>query len=643
MGLTLYTLRQLIDAGKAVVRGLIDGIATERGTDVGDDIEIAAQMLQGAQVAAVYAYDNLFPADADAQRRDDLVDQYGLKFEKEATKSRGLIVVGVVTSDPIPAGTKITFSADHFHDGKERTFVTLEDGVVRPNGGVYLDWTSYKYGEGSTEDKIRIKDVDGVKYVRARDAVLVKNAGAVQLNAVKRVNWEDVTLELQHRLLASPVVDATDGIVSRVAMAVVEVECSDAGSIGNIPVVAQRFPDATDATVAFVLEVGGGGEAVSAIDKDERVIRLLEDTIAMPPDMGNLQHIRELVLSCPDVDLDDAVVYQHARGPGTLDVVCVGRSGRSIPAAFSGAHTEFTIIGSNFRRIGEVQARKIKEWLTANGDHSKSKLSYFDDIEVRSVEWDWAGEHRDVYNDLDLAYISSGALDVFITPQPGFGPDSGFSGVYVPHTSSLTKLYPATNTSRVDTRIKAGHRVWVRVNVGDQRRHGAVTVVTTVSSVDPDGSFLCIPTLAGLTTKSDLTLTDPVSADDSELLTVGEWGTAGPLTQPVIDAVYSYYDALGPGSYFERPLDPGYLRVFRATGVIAPYPGMSIRRWPSEGRRWSSGLRMSELEAKIVSVEGVRGVTFGRGGVELGANQSNDFDPVPFHTLALPSCAVRYA
>ena len=129
------------------------------------------------------------------------------------------------------------------------------------------------------------------------------------------------------------------------------------------------------------------------------------------------------------------------------------------------------------------------------------------------------------------------------------------------------------------------------------------------------------------------------AALDTMALVVLRWGSAGPLTQPVLDATFAYFDQLGPGSYASAPKGPGYMRHFNAF-VTPAMPGRAITRWPAEGRRWASGLRSTELRAALLAIEGVRSVTLEPTG---SPGESVDFDPTPLQTLALTGTVARYA
>lgn len=639
MALKLYKISELVAAAKAVIRGAPATalVGTEEGTDIDLTINAAARLFQGTQVAAAHVAQqlDLSPTDgstpADAQRRDQLIDQLGLVFTRDATPARGLMAI---TFDPavtaggfrMTAGSEITFPAALFGDGVERTFRLLED----VNHGGYFN-ADLQLAVGSGIRKIVPVSADGVDNFYDRTLLIVKSDGgtATYWAAVRTANQADKSLDLIGSLHGNMTSASTNRLDQFVHNCVVAVECTTPGKIGNAPYVRNDF-EATMAILPFalgigiLLEMGGGGDAIADIDPDtSRVVRLIEDTLAMPPSFGNLQHWREIALSCPDVDLDDAVVFQHVRGPGTIDIVCIGRSGSVRSSTYPDANLSFCFWGNNARRIGDVQAQVVERWC-------QSQASYFDDIKVRSIEWDWRGNTY-IDNSPDAFLQAANGVVVEITPQDGYGPDCGASVDVVPHMRHATNLYAASSGLQIDPRLQPGHRVWVTVgHATSDVRHAFATVVTEILSISTDR------TIATIADVSDLG--PGTTALDGGLLQVLRWGSAGPLTQPVIDAVFAYYDQLGPGSYTVPPQGPGFVQHFQS-GVAPALPGDGLARWPAEGRRWNSSLRASEIRAAIMAIPGVHGALLAPVGDDGGLF---DFDPAVFKTLACNGVVALY-
>lgn len=618
MTIDVYKIRQLVDAGKAQVRSAISGVGTEEGTDHGLIQTVAAQMFHGAQVAARYVYDQILPSTADAENRDLMIDYRGVSFAKEATKACGLIIVqGATPEKTIPAGTEIEFPATSFADGVARTYVLLEDAFLKASL-----WSGKTVGAGSTEWKMRVYGVGGVLDMQPKDVFSVNSSGSIdRLNAIRRVNYEDMSIDMYAPHWDLPV--ATHAITHIAYAAVVRAECKVAGKIGNCFENSAANFTYLDYTDARILEMGGGGDAVAAVDSDERVIRILEDTVAGAPSLGNDQYLRDLVLSCPNVDIDDAVVFSHARGPGTVDIVAIGRPGRIASSLQANVRNDFYF--GNFRRIGEVAAERIDAWINErDASGAYVRLSYFDDVKVRSVEYDWAGESFDEYDDADF-FRSTSSLTMVVDPLTGYGPDCGEIVEYTPYTLSTTKLYPNAAPDTVHSSFRVGHRVWITLaKLGGRKPF--ITFVTPIVSIPSDRKYVVIADILGAFNASDGT--------EPQLL---EWGSAGPLTQPVIDAVFDYFADLGPGSYTETPKGPGYMRAFRTTGSVIPVPGAPIERWPNEGRRWAAGLRESEINARVVAIKGVRAAV-----IDRDLETTFDIDPIAMRTLALRGVKVIY-
>lgn len=629
MSLRVYRTSELLAAAKAAIRGTVSGVGTETGTDFDITLHAATRLLHGAQVAAAHVFEQLDPRTADAVNRDRMIDQYGLSFAKPATAARGLMAVFSDMEGPyqLEAGTLIEVPGTAFHDGQARTYRTLES--VDSPGEI---GTVSGLASGSSAHKLRLKTSTGVSaYGRGAVVRVVGNAGnSASLVVVRRANLEDQSLDLYFPARDGLRHSGEESAELYTRGVVVAVECVTPGALGNAWAASAHVSIAGLADPAFIMlfEMGGGGEEVGDIDADqERVTRLIEDTIACPPSFGNAQHWREIALACPDVDLDDAVVYQHVRGPGTIDIVCIGRRGSLRAPTFPNARLDFAGWGNNSRRIGEVQAARIETWCRA-------RASYFDDLRVRSVEWDYRGN---TFAELGPTRFHEAVsrVDVSIEAEGGYGPDAGVALDVIPHLRDASRLYPARAGGLIHEAIQVGHRVWAVVgHATTNGRHPFVTVVTEVVSIAADRSYA---TIAPVTALAPGTPGEAFEDSDPLDLCVLRWGTAGPVTEAVVSAVYDYFDALGPGSYVLAPKGPGHVERFSGADVAAPVPGVELTRWPPEGRRWSSGLRGSELRTQLVRIEGVRSVELGR-----LADDLLDYDPVPLATLALNGVLPRY-
>lgn len=631
MGLRLYKIAELLNAAKAVIRGSGAQVGTEAGADLELTINAAARMLQSAQVAAAHIYEQLDPQRADAARRDQLADMLGLTFEKAATPARGLIAItldpeGAVGGFVAKAGTELTFPGTCFVDGRARTYRLLADATA---GGFILP--DVKLGVGSGPHKLIPQSAAGASNLHEHTLLVVKtDLGTRRVFAAVKSANADQTLDLINPISGVVTPAATNRLYRYLDGAIAPAECITPGKAGNAPPVRFDDTESTIATVlphggiaiALLLEMSGGGDAVGPMDGDTaRVVRLIEDTLAMPPSFGNPQHWREIALSCPDVDLDDAIVYQHVRGTGSIDIVCIGRSGGVRASAFPDTNLSFCGWGNNTRRIGTQQAERVRAWCLA-------QASYFDDIAVHSVEWDWRGNS---YLDTSFgAFLqSSGGVEMEISHQDGYGPDCGVAFTVTPSTRHASRIYPAA-LATIDPALRPGHRIWARVSyrTSDLRSASAI-VVTEVLKVAGDGSYAEIADVSALGPSAG-------ALDGAELVVV-QWGTAGPLTQPCVDAVYAYYDQLGPGSYTEPPRSPVYVQHF--SSAISPVAlGHAVTRWPPEGRRWASSLRASELRGQLLSIEGVRDVSVGPFGNLSGLL---DFDAAVFQTLACVAVVPR--
>ena len=227
-----------------------------------------------------------------------------------------------------------------------------------------------------------------------------------------------------------------------------------------------------------------------------------------------------------------------------------------------------------------------------------------------------------------------GRVDVQVEPEEWYGPDCGEAFDIIPHTRDASRLYPARVGRPIPLGLRAGHRVWALVSHATTTgRHPFATVVTEVLSIAPDRAYAVIQPVTGLQLGSAAAPLGTSALD----LRVFRWGSAGPLTQGVIDAIFALFDGLGPGSYPIAPKGPGYVQRFWGATLATPLPESELSRWPPEGRRWSSGLRGSALTSALLGVRGVRRVELGRLTDDL-----LDYDPAPLMTLALHGVLARY-
>ncbi len=631
---TFYAIAELIRAGKALLRGGSGGVTqvgTEAFTDHDLTLHAAARLLQGNQVAAAYMEAQLDPRTIDATGRDRLVSLLGISIAHPATPARGLIALLTDLSTPytIPAGTVIVFPAEAFADGIERGYRTLED-VDCP--GAFAT-ASALLAPGSGLHKLRPRWSAGVTRYSARDLAQVKadNGSSTWLVVARSANPSDQSLDLLTPVLGALHDTEAETVEHYTTGVVVSAECITPGAAGNAPPARAATEDTgvSPAPIALLLEMGGGGDEVGEASADAaRTIRLIEDTVACPPGFGNVQHWRELALACPDVALDDVVVYQHVRGLGTIDLVCIGPSGGVRAPSYPDTDLRHVPWGNNTRVVGDVQAARVEAWC-------RSQASYFDDVCAHSVRWDYRGA---TYAEAGYLRFLQGVcrVDMNITPALGYGPDAGVVLEVTPHTRHASKLYPASIAGTIPPAIAPGQRVWAAIGPSTASgQHAFATVVTEVLSVAHDRSYLTIQPVTDLLAPNHALA---VPGTDALSLQVLRWGTAGPVTQPAIDAVFSYFDELGPGSYPIAPKGPGYVQRFWGSELAAPMDEPAIHRWPPEGRRWSSGLRASELRARLLEVEGIAHVRLGK-----LADDLLDCDPAPLTTLSLNGVLPRYA
>jgi uncharacterized phage protein gp47/JayE len=634
MGLVFYTLARLREIAKAQRRShaIVASANSATGSDGAIIIETASILFQAAQVAAQYIYEQIFPKTADATNRERMLAENGVDFTKPATKARGYIVVSSLPDNiydhQVKKGTTFEFPSTAFPDGIARSYVALEDATFRSVGD---HWATETAANGCSLTKIRTR----TKSMRRGDCFsrVAGSPARIAFSVVRNVDIASRHVDLFVPLSIS--VGNGDSLIEDTWRLLVKAESADAGEEGNgssfvIPVTNEDFSPITSSdeviTAGYVLEMSGGGDEVGEIDPDEeRVIRVLEDTIAGAPSNGNPQHWREIALACPDVALDDAIVYMGVRGPGTVDIVAIGKSGQLRPTGLDTVNVEHLAFGHNSRRIGEVQAAIVERWCNFNADGTP-RTHYYDDVKVHSVEWDWRGRSNNHYSTDDFLR-SSNAFVLSVQAQSGYGPDSGSLDVMFPYKMDadepFSRLYASSSTARVPANLKVGDRVAVTVDSTGNTVYPFATVITEVIGFDYDRRYAVIKDL------SSVARLVCQRAEDSTFL---RWWTAGPLDQQIDDAVHAYFDSLGPGSYTVQPFDPGVQNYYAGLSVAArPFPGTQLERWPDEGRRWSGALRKSALLSRLHAIEGIKSVTI----LSYDGAELVDMDAAPLMTLRL--------
>jgi hypothetical protein len=633
MALRFYSIARLMELGKAAIRGhsVLANANFAKGSDLALIVETAAKLFQGGQVAAQHVYEQLFPETADATNRERMLEEHGLDFTKDATKARGYLVVGVSTGNlygkQIKKGWTFEFPGTAFPDGVARTYVALEDATSRPSGD---HWGTATAGFGASLLKLRTRTAVMRKgdYVGRTDL-----GGHVGSGIVRNVDPVSRHVDL-FRPICIRTVDG-DVFAEGVNFIMIRAEAQEAGAQGNgsgyeylssgsaLPSITTSGDETIN--IGFVLEMSGGADAVGAIDPDEdRVVRVLEDTIAGAPSGGNPQHWREIALACHDVALDDAIVYMGMRGTGSIDIVAIGHSGQLRVPEFPEANVAHLALGYNRRRIGDVQAEYVERWCKFNTDGTP-RTHYYDDIKVRSIEWDWRGRYNNHYSDSEFL-DSSTQLLIAVEALSGYGPDCGQLLSITPYqmdaTERFSRLYPSVSGIRVHDSLRVGHRLNIVLGTAATNpTYPMATVVTEIIGIDYDRKYVVVKDMEPIAR-----LVCPRSQD----VTILSWSSAGPLDQQIDNAVHELFDELGPGSYTQVPMDPGAQSTYIGAGVASrPFPGVQLERWPDEGRRWSGAFRKSALLAKLHAIKGVKSATV----FTRNLQQLVDMDAAPMQTL----------
>lgn len=631
MSLDVYTIDELEKAGKARVQSSGLALGTEKGSDAGTTIQVAAQSLQGMQVAAAYAYDQLLPSTMDAQSREDEMRIRGITFAKGATYARGKM--GFAGLGELAVGTVVDFPASCFPDARARSYRTLTAYEPRADIGTGSPSTTITAGIGCTRTRVRLRAASHLSYLREGDYVAFLptfSSGADLTSSYITSVSRDGTFDVWPPFRVAP--DDGIAITAYGTASTVDVECTEPGTAGNVGAfyyLNQVAGDPLNGGFFAMVGAGGGGEEVPEIDPDTaRVIRVMEDTRACPPGAGNVQHWREIALACPDVALDDAIVYSGLRGPGSIDIVAIGKRSLLSVAGYPGARVDFASGGGNGRVISTVQAARVQS-------HCQSFASYYDDIRVLPVRWDFRGQGEFPASTSDF-FKNVGCVDVKVSAARGYGPDCGVAWRTEPDLSVTdhSALY-VWSGDLVPAEMKPGHRVWFRLSSDYGDPEFSIVLVTSVVSVGRDRKSVTVPDFSAFKQAIETYRTAPK-------LWLRDWGTAGAVTQPCIDALCDYYDGLGPGSQLVPDYGPGYQRAFASTvsGSFRPYKNTGVKRWPIDGHRWNSGVRSGLIKQRLLSIEGVVDVQLPwSGGISA---RTVDYDPDPTYTAALSWARVVY-
>lgn len=611
-----YTKAQLAAFGRAIVQGSGLALGTESGSDVGVTLDSAAALLMGSQVAAKYAYDQLLPGTSAAQTLSDELDRLGIDYSKEPTKARGRMIVSGAT--PLAAGTRVQIPATSMPDGVAREYVTITG--FEPRATVDADETaSVTVGLGATRSRARLRSAANSALVKVGDVLftgsVVDTSTAV---AIVTAAYPDLSFELWPPLPTGLADGATLTVYGHVG--VVEIEAPDAGVIGNSPPSTYYFDE--DLAHGFiVLGMSGGTEGQERQPADiARVAAWVQDHRAWPPGGGNVQHWREIAMKCPTVMLDDAIVYRGVRGPTSVDIVAIGMPYRVPAPGYDDARTDFMPGAANGRVLHPAAIAELQAWCNANA-------AYHDDVRVLPVSHVFHGQGAFSSGDRSH-YANRGVIDLRITPAYGYGNDCGTDWQSIGHDADTdtARLY-VTGTMPA---FQPGHRVWFRLGAkgGDQQL--ACTVVARINAVSRNRDYVTVPDFGKFGR-----IIDP--SRWASALEVIDWGSAGPLTQPVLDAVYDYYGALGPGSFVTPDYGAGYQRA-RGHANVRSFSSVRVDRWPFEGYRWPSGVRTNMLLAKVRAIPGV--ISAAMAGSAM-APVAIDYDPAPLKTAALGSVRVR--
>lgn len=317
MALTTYTLDELTDRYRALIRSLITPAPdTSPPSDWYLTARMAAVLHHGAQGMAVYLLRQLRPT----QAAQDWISAWGEALGLPLRSAEA--AVGVIQIEGSAGSTQGNGTYAAAPDGT-RYQLTAGASLVTPG------WAGKTAGAGSTAKRLVMLPSTGGMV--AGHLLACTFAGGTEKRAIEQVDATTGVVDLYEPFSEAPTAGQA---ISPVTGAVAPVVCTTPGARGNkLPgeVLTLEAPGAGVTAATRLLEATGGGDEETLEELRTRVVAYLRDR----PSAGNAGWYREQARSTPGVRLADAFVFPGYRGFGTVDVLPWGVEGMRRPGALT--------------------------------------------------------------------------------------------------------------------------------------------------------------------------------------------------------------------------------------------------------------------------------------------------------------------
>lgn len=498
------TLDELEAIGRGAIRAALPEADVSPMSDYDLTVRAVAAVAMGQQQQAEYVAKQIFPSTAGEEEVELHAARYGMT-RLPAAPARGKVLIAASAAGiTIPSGTTLTHA-----DGT--VFKTVADVTTT------IDTYSTDLTASSDSSALRTIIHPNANDL-STDSVFEVNS---EVRAVRAVITSVASVDLYEPLSSLP-----DGLsVTPRAGAIVSVIAATPGGSGNkapgeLLALALAPPSGETFDAPRVCELGGGGERETVEELRARIVAW-EATI---PAAGNAEDIRQLARTTPGVRVEDAVVFPGFRGLGTVDVFPIGVKGARVLSAAA---------------VDLVAARLVSELPEAL------------DVHVEPI-----------------SYAPATAVDLVVTPGPGYEPDSGSGPLTVSGANVSTTVRVHVTSPPVGYEV--GDRVQVHVLVGGRYQLCERRVAVARTDGEPYYFDLTEPLPAA-----------PVVGDPDIL----PWGA---LVAPVAEAVESVFDRLGPAAHVDD------------MWVWERHPA------PTDG--WNDALLRAELIQAVMAVPGVANV-----------------------------------
>jgi uncharacterized phage protein gp47/JayE len=382
MALATYTLDELTDRYRGVIRGLLPSADTSFPSDWYLTARMAAVLHHAAQGMALFVLNQVIASKASPEWVVAWAERIGTTFAEAAA------AVGYVQIRGTAGSTQLSGSALTSPDGQAYT-TTAGATLALPA------WTGKAVGSGSGTARLVV--IPSTAGMAAGDVFSVSLQTGTEYRTIREVLASAGAIDLYEALPSIPP-DLTP--IVAVSGALAPIVATEAGAQGNKlagETLTLTSPAVGVTAATRLVECTGGGDEETVEELRARVVAYERTR----PAAGNAAHIRELARATPNVRIADAFVYPGFRGLGTVDVLVWGVS--------------------NARQPGAAVVAKVQAWLD-------SQCHWGDDIQVRA-----------------FVYTTPATVTLNVFCEPGYEPDWTGSFEVGVGANTTTRVYTTTS------------------------------------------------------------------------------------------------------------------------------------------------------------------------------------------------------